>query len=556
METDRLEDMRDSPRRKRAASPDSASKRRTQTPASSSSRDVSPPSPSPAQEYPDASPSSSRSTETMEYELPPRSYVPYAQGRNPYSVNGGRYESNSEVHDRLAGWSMNELGSMDHRPPPNWAPNNALRRESMYAASSPQAVRDALLAARAERAERLERLERLERAVDRPYLSRYEPLRDPLRRRNPEAQAAQAAQAALDPASLFTEAGPSGTQGSLGAASSGSESGSSGLASSSSFEPNWDMTGMYTRRTPASTYASQMRVRERERIAAFERRIYGMNGPTYGQHGHPGHPSQLGQGQAGHAGGYAQVPGPLGTSPASAAAGSSHAGHAVAGSSHAAAATTPFGSALERGYYAYARGDPYTLIAVPPEFARYAFGRRRLPASLEGMDEDQRRQAARDALDTVSRLGPEERRRLAEKVLQKVAYSDLCSHASAASASSSHSAASAPETSAVMGGMMDNVELPAEKSKITWDAEVESACAICQDDYSPQDESVLTPCGHMYHSSCLGTWLARHNPAASTCPMCRRDLACLAVLRKMSDEGEAKRLWVSVGDEGERGGWI
>lgn len=554
METDRLEDMRDSPRRKRAASPDSASKRRTQTP-SSSSRDVSPPSPSPAQDAYDASPSSSRSTETMEYELPARSYVPYAQGRNPYSVNGGRYESNSEVHERLAGWSMNELGSMD-RPPPNWAPNNALRRESMYAASSPQAVRDALLAARAERAERLERLERLERAADRPYLSRYEPLRDPLRRREAQGAvqgaapgAAQAAQAALDPASLFTsEAGPS-VAGS--GPSSGSESGSSGLASSSSFEPNWDMTGMYTRRTPASAYASQMRLRERERIAAFERRIYGMNGPTYGQPGQ-GHP-----GQPGYSSGYAQVPGPLGTSPASAASASAASSSIVAGSSHAAAATTPFGSALERGHYAYARGDPYTLIAVPPEFARYAFGRRRLPASLEGMDEEQRRQAARDALDTVSRLGPEERRRLAEKVLQKVAYSALCSHASAASAQPSHSSGAASSSmETVAGGMMDNLELPAKPAKISWDAEVESACAICQDDYVPQDETVLTPCGHMYHSSCLGTWLARHNPAASTCPMCRRDLACLAVLRKMSDEGEAKRLWVSVGDEGERGGWI
>lgn len=528
MDEPRVEDMRDSPRRKRAASPDSASKRRTQTPTASgsgsSSRDVSPPSPSPAQEAffsaTDASPSSSRSTDTMamDYELPPRSYVPYAQGRNPYSINGGRYESNSEVHERLAGWSMNELGSLDPHtgPPPRWNPTAAPRRESMYAASSPQAVRDALFAARAERAERL--------SAERPYLSRYEPPR----RRNPEV---------LDPASLF-EAGPSSLAGASGP-SSGSESGSSGLASSSSFEPNWDMTGVYTRRTgppPAPSTgsnarsnlaAAQARLRA-ERLAAFERRIYAEPPPPASE---VAARSRL-------------PPNTLG-----------HTSHGHAHGSHYNPAATPFGSALERGYYAYAhaRGDPYTLIAVPPEFARYAFSRRRLPARLDGLSDEEKRQAARDALDAVSRLATEERRRLAEKVLQKVVYSELCAHVNAPSAAATST--SEPET--VSGGMMDNLELPAAPAKtITWDAEVETACAICQDDYDAQDESVLTPCGHMYHSSCLGTWLARSNPAASTCPMCRRDLACLAVLRRMSDEGEAKRLWVSVGDEGERGGWI
>jgi len=44
----------------------------------------------------------------------------------------------------------------------------------------------------------------------------------------------------------------------------------------------------------------------------------------------------------------------------------------------------------------------------------------------------------------------------------------------------------------------------------------------------------------------LQTWL--NTPAASTCPMCRRDLAALGFLIRMTSEGAtvARRLWLEA----------
>jgi hypothetical protein len=61
----------------------------------------------------------------------------------------------------------------------------------------------------------------------------------------------------------------------------------------------------------------------------------------------------------------------------------------------------------------------------------------------------------------------------------------------------------------------------------TWSATVATAaagadasCAICQSPYSDGEQtSVLTLCGHRFHSECLRPWL---RDRASTCPCCRQ----------------------------------
>ncbi|TYJ57522.1 hypothetical protein B9479_001840 [Cryptococcus floricola] len=63
-------------------------------------------------------------------------------------------------------------------------------------------------------------------------------------------------------------------------------------------------------------------------------------------------------------------------------------------------------------------------------------------------------------------------------------------------------------------------------------------CSVCHDDYEHTTEISITPCKHMYHKSCLATWL--DNPKTSTCPMCRRDLAVLSVLSSMVPDGKVE----------------
>ncbi|XP_076914077.1 RING-H2 finger protein ATL70-like [Bidens hawaiensis] len=47
---------------------------------------------------------------------------------------------------------------------------------------------------------------------------------------------------------------------------------------------------------------------------------------------------------------------------------------------------------------------------------------------------------------------------------------------------------------------------------------IDSSCSICLADYKPADVVRLLPaCGHLYHVSCIDTWLKAH----PTCPMCR-----------------------------------
>ena len=46
------------------------------------------------------------------------------------------------------------------------------------------------------------------------------------------------------------------------------------------------------------------------------------------------------------------------------------------------------------------------------------------------------------------------------------------------------------------------------------------SCCICLNDITKNEETVLLPCGHMFHWNCCLSWLKRNN----TCPMCRFEL--------------------------------
>ncbi|CAK9779759.1 hypothetical protein CC85DRAFT_292550 [Cutaneotrichosporon oleaginosum] len=76
------------------------------------------------------------------------------------------------------------------------------------------------------------------------------------------------------------------------------------------------------------------------------------------------------------------------------------------------------------------------------------------------------------------------------------------------------------------------------------DGEKDECCAICQEDYEPNHRVSVTPCNHMYHVTCMDTWIK--TPNVSTCPMCRRDLALMFNARRLCVGGKeaALKLWL------------
>ena len=46
------------------------------------------------------------------------------------------------------------------------------------------------------------------------------------------------------------------------------------------------------------------------------------------------------------------------------------------------------------------------------------------------------------------------------------------------------------------------------------------SCCICIDEIAMGAETILLPCGHMFHNDSILTWLKKHN----TCPMCRFEI--------------------------------
>jgi hypothetical protein len=45
-------------------------------------------------------------------------------------------------------------------------------------------------------------------------------------------------------------------------------------------------------------------------------------------------------------------------------------------------------------------------------------------------------------------------------------------------------------------------------------------CCICLEEIQIGKETVLLPCGHMFHYDCCITWLKKSN----TCPICRFEI--------------------------------
>lgn len=57
------------------------------------------------------------------------------------------------------------------------------------------------------------------------------------------------------------------------------------------------------------------------------------------------------------------------------------------------------------------------------------------------------------------------------------------------------------------------------------DAKAPPECSICQEDFcaggDPAQRICVTPCGHYFHTACLGEWFERDR----VCPLCRHDIA-------------------------------
>lgn len=48
-----------------------------------------------------------------------------------------------------------------------------------------------------------------------------------------------------------------------------------------------------------------------------------------------------------------------------------------------------------------------------------------------------------------------------------------------------------------------------------------TSCAICLADFRPRKHVRRLPCGHLYCSACVTTWLSNHN---AVCPTCRAEV--------------------------------
>jgi len=50
---------------------------------------------------------------------------------------------------------------------------------------------------------------------------------------------------------------------------------------------------------------------------------------------------------------------------------------------------------------------------------------------------------------------------------------------------------------------------------------ISSSCPICHDNFKLGEEASQLECGHVYHRSCISTWLA----FGDTCPVCRSEMS-------------------------------
>lgn len=50
---------------------------------------------------------------------------------------------------------------------------------------------------------------------------------------------------------------------------------------------------------------------------------------------------------------------------------------------------------------------------------------------------------------------------------------------------------------------------------------VEDVCAVCMEDFLPNEGGKQIACGHVYHQSCISSWLS----VGDSCPLCRRHIS-------------------------------
>ncbi len=56
------------------------------------------------------------------------------------------------------------------------------------------------------------------------------------------------------------------------------------------------------------------------------------------------------------------------------------------------------------------------------------------------------------------------------------------------------------------------------KTFIVYENKHDENCAICSEIYQVQDIIKALSCGHVFHSTCINTWLLSND----TCPLCRK----------------------------------
>ncbi|KAJ4842830.1 hypothetical protein Tsubulata_033649 [Turnera subulata] len=49
----------------------------------------------------------------------------------------------------------------------------------------------------------------------------------------------------------------------------------------------------------------------------------------------------------------------------------------------------------------------------------------------------------------------------------------------------------------------------------------DSICSICMEGFSPDIGGKRVSCGHVYHATCISSWLSRYD----SCPLCRCDIS-------------------------------
>ncbi|OLQ00071.1 RING finger protein 24 [Symbiodinium microadriaticum] len=60
-----------------------------------------------------------------------------------------------------------------------------------------------------------------------------------------------------------------------------------------------------------------------------------------------------------------------------------------------------------------------------------------------------------------------------------------------------------------------------EEVDVLWQSPgVQQTCVCCLEDFRPEDQVSLLPCGHLFHQSCLADWHSLKR-SAHACPICR-----------------------------------